>query len=506
MLRKLRIALAVIFLVGIVLLFAIPAPAYHRLFGWMAKLQFLPAVMALNVAVIAGVLLATLAFGRIYCSVVCPLGVTQDGVSWLSARRKGKKRRFRYRNELRLLRYGILVAFVACAALGIGQFVVLLAPYSMFGRTLSAIVHPAPLWGNVAVIVAMFLLVMVLAWMGGRTWWCSSVCPVGTVLGLVSRFAAFRPEIDESKCRNCHACEKGCKASCIDIEHHSIDHSRCVDCFDCIGDCRFDALRYRFAWGGPSGRKSSAADLAHEVLQGSDKAQPGPDKGRRAVLEGGAMVIGGAAVARMSASLAAVVAAAGSAGAQGKKLDGGFATVLPKQNPPRKNPLVPFGARGVEDFYRRCTACHLCVAGCPNGVLRPSTDMEHFMKPVMGFENGYCRPECTRCSQVCPAGAILPMTPQQKTAVHIGVAHVVRELCVVGRDGVSCGNCARHCPVGAIMMVPRDAFDELSPMVPAVDEARCIGCGACENLCPSRPLSAIRVDGLAVHITEEGVA
>ncbi|MEE3407422.1 MAG: 4Fe-4S dicluster domain-containing protein, partial [Candidatus Cryptobacteroides sp.] len=122
------------------------------------------------------------------------------------------------------------------------------------------------------------------------------------------------------------------------------------------------------------------------------------------------------------------------------------------------------------------------------------------MQPEMGYEKGYCRPECTKSSQVCPAGAILPLTPEEKTAVHIGTATVDRSLCVVERNGVSCGNCARHCPVGAIRMVRLDPEDPDSLRIPAVDESRCIGCGACENLCPSRPYSAIHVNGLQVHI------
>jgi len=126
--------------------------------------------------------------------------------------------------------------------------------------------------------------------------------------------------------------------------------------------------------------------------------------------------------------------------------------------------------------------------------------LDRLMQPEMGYEDGYCRPECTKCSQVCPAGAILPISSEEKTAVHIGTATVDRSLCVVEKDGVSCGNCARHCPVGAIRMVRLDPDDPDSLRIPSVDESRCIGCGACEYLCPSRPYSAIHVNGLQVHI------
>ena len=137
---------------------------------------------------------------------------------------------------------------------------------------------------------------------------------------------------------------------------------------------------------------------------------------------------------------------------------------------------------------------------CPNKVLRPSTDLQHLMQPEMSYELGYCRPECTACAQVCPSGAIRPLTAEEKTACHIGYAVVDRDRCVVERDGVSCGNCARHCPVGAILMVRRDKDDPDSPLIPAVATERCIGCGACEYVCPSRPLSAIHVEGRQDHL------
>ena len=128
--------------------------------------------------------------------------------------------------------------------------------------------------------------------------------------------------------------------------------------------------------------------------------------------------------------------------------------------------------------------------------------LDRFMQPEMGYENGWCRPECTKCSEVCPAGAILPVTPEEKTAIHVGTATVDYDLCLAARNGIRCGNCARHCPAGAIMMVRKNPSDPDSSMIPTVNESLCIGCGACENLCPSRPVSAIHVNGLSVHIED----
>jgi formate hydrogenlyase subunit 6/NADH:ubiquinone oxidoreductase subunit I len=191
----------------------------------------------------------------------------------------------------------------------------------------------------------------------------------------------------------------------------------------------------------------------------------------------------------------AMLATAAVVSAQEKSVDGGLAVIEDKQIPERKAPILPPGAISANNMADHCTACQLCVSACPNGVLRPSEDLSSFMQPFASYERGYCRPECTRCSEVCPAGAIKPITKAEKSSLQIGHAVWVRENCVPLTDGVECGNCARHCPSGAIMMVPSDANDPESLKIPVVNTSRCIGCGACENLCPSRPFSAIYVEG-----------
>ena len=121
------------------------------------------------------------------------------------------------------------------------------------------------------------------------------------------------------------------------------------------------------------------------------------------------------------------------------------------------------------------------------------------MQPEMSYERGYCRPECTRCSEACPAGAIVRISAAEKSSTQIGHAVWLRANCLPLTDGVKCGNCARHCPAGAIAMVRSAAADPASPEIPSVDAERCIGCGACENLCPARPFSAIYVEGHERH-------
>ena len=543
MLKKIRSILAVFCFIAITLLFLDFTGTIQGWLGWLAKIQLLPAILAANFITVAVLLVLTLVFGRIYCSVICPLGVFQDGVFAVSRSRRSKKMKQAYSKEMKWLRYPLFVLMVIALVAGLGSLVALLAPYSAWGRIVQSILAPVWQFGNnllagiaekhesyafasreiwlkslPTLIVAAVTLVAVsiLAWRNGRTY-CNTICPVGTFLSFFSRFAMFRPVIDRSKCRSCHACERKCKASCIDIENKKIDYSRCGDCFDCLESCRFGALGYRWAWNrgkagggatadeGPAagaGRTAGAVqakEAGKATGEGPDSVAgkttgAGTDSGRRAFLLGSAIALGGSALGG-----SAISASAQDKETDDKKRDGGLAEILPKTDPSRTLPLTPFGSESVKEFYDRCTACQLCVTVCPNNVLRPSSDFAHLMQPQMFYAKGYCRPECVRCSEVCPAGAILPITPEEKTSLKIGTARVDLDLCVVNSKSVSCGNCARHCPVGAITMVRSNPEDPDSLMIPSVIEEKCIGCGACEHLCPARPLSAITVDGVEIH-------
>ncbi len=493
MLRKLRIAAAAVFFFLITLLLLDITGALHHWLGWMANIQLLPAVLALNLAVIIGLAVLTLLLGRVYCSVICPLGVFQDIISWLSGRRKGKKNRFGFTREHKWLRYGVLVLFIVLMVAGVNAVAILIAPYSAWGRIATNLLAPLYGWGNnllaaisahygsyafyptdvyikslpVFIVAALtFIILVILAWRGGRTW-CNNICPVGTVLGLLSRFAIFRPTIDTSKCINCGVCGKRCKASCIDTKNHAIDYSRCVACFDCLDNCHSGAIKYRFAYG------RSGADAR-------SAAKP-DDSSRRAFITGVALVAGATTVE-----------------AKKKQLDAGLAALENKQLPPRTVLPVPAGAISRKHFYSHCTACQICVSKCPNGVLQPSARIATLMQPEMHFDQGFCRIDCNICSQVCPADAIRPVhSAADKSSIQIGHAVVIPENCVVDRDDVSCGNCARHCPTGAITMVPKSEGSKRR--VPAVNPEQCIGCGACEFHCPARPVSAIYVEGHEVH-------
>ena len=488
MLRKIRTILAAVMFILITLLFLDFTGTLHHWLSWLARIQFLPAVMALNVVVVVVLLSLTIICGRIYCSIICPLGILQD----ILARLHRKKNKYNYSNEIRWLRYLMLVVFMIAGVAGIGSIFQLFAPYSSYGRIATMIFQPVWKMGNnilaelaeradsyafysvdtwmrsmpVFVIAAATLVVLfILAWRGGRTY-CNTICPIGTILSFFARFSWLKIRFDENKCKNCSLCTKNCKAACIDFRTHSIDYTRCVVCGNCIDSCKFGALKF-----------TSRSNISSQASTYSPI-----DSSKRSFL-----------------LATALVSTAVMAQKKEKLMDGGLAELENKVAPERQTPLTPPGSLSFQNLATRCTGCQLCVSECPNQVLRPSSDLMHLMQPTMSYEHGYCRPECTRCSEVCPAGAIQRVDKPEKTAIQIGHAVWIKRNCVPITDGVECGNCARHCPSGAIEMVPLDENDEESPMVPAINEAACIGCGACEYVCPARPFSAIYVEGHEVH-------
>lgn len=511
MLKKIRLTLAILFWVLITWLLVDFTGTAHAYLGWMAKIQFVPALLALNVGALLFVVTLTLLMGRIYCSVICPLGVMQDAIAWL----RRKKNKYSYSPAKSTLRYTILVLVCATLALNVAWIGGLIFPYSTYGRIVSTYVAPLYKLANnglaaiaehynsyafyevdvwlksiTALIVALltWAIIAVLAWRGGRTW-CNTICPVGTLLGLISKKSLHGPVFDLEKCNSCGLCAKNCKSACINVKEHDIDISRCVMCGNCMEKCRQDAMHF--------GNRSGVV-LPSSSGKGSEEGT-----GRRAVLTSLAL-LAGTALAKAQSKV------------EPKTTDGGLADIIKKEKPKRKKLITPPGSLSIRNLRTHCTACQLCIDACPNDVLRPSNSLDRFMQPEISYERGYCRPECNRCSQVCPTSAIQPVTIEERTAIQVGHAVWTRDLCVPVKDGKPCGLCANKCPAQAIQMVPlqagvhqdgwrwRDADNQEIPrekvlLIPVINEEKCIGCGACENLCPSNPLSAIYVEGHEVH-------
>ncbi len=488
--RRIRIAVGALVLGFATLAFAdvgslIPA----ALVRWGLWPQFAPSMLSMMQGfawIAAGclaVLLLTLLFGRIYCAMLCPLGVLMDFSAWL-ARRTGKKRKLEYRKGRPRIRAAVVVICAAGLLAGTALPLAFLDPYSIFGKISAATVRPVmgeanhllsatgwvrpAKWSPVApvtlaIALALLVAVVVTAVRRGRLW-CNTLCPVGAVLGFFSRRALFRLQIADSACIGCSMCERVCPAQCIDFRNHRIDHSRCVMCLDCVTSCRRNGIHLRMS----RRERKPLGTTATPVVQ--SRAMPAID---RRLFLASAVAIPGAVIAGNARNLS---------------VSGGF----------KPYPVLPPGARTLKYFQSRCTACHLCVANCPDQVLRPSITahgLAGFLQPFQDFSVSFCSYNCSNCSQVCPTGAIEPITIEERRTVRTGVARFFQDLCVVETKGTPCGACNEHCPTQAVHMVPW----KNGLTMPEVDADLCIGCGGCEFICPVRPDKAIVVDGLAVH-------
>lgn len=425
----------------------------HRLSA-LAKVQIMPAAMSFLFGVLAFWLLMTFVFGRAYCSSVCPMGTLQDIFGRIGKTfRKKQAARYRFSKPRNLLRYSVLALTVAACLAGVSALPALIDPYSAYVRIVAAAARPAAVMtysGMAGAAVGLLTLAIIglLSYRNGRTF-CNTVCPVGSTLSIVSRHSLLRVQIDSSKCIGCRRCEAACKSSCIDVKNHTVDSSRCVLCFDCSAVCRDDAIVYR------------------RPLPPATDGKPAHPSRRRFV----------GTVASVAAGILAAEATEAA-----EKISGTPAAR-------RRFSLTPPGARSKADFLQRCTACHLCVARCPQQVIKPSITehgLLHILQPTLDYSEAYCIHSCRLCASVCPTGALRDYDSRPA----VGKAKFVLADCITQTDGVVCGACSRKCPVGAITLV-----DYGQAKVPSVNEDACIGCGKCEFVCPASPQKAIYVEG-----------
>lgn len=463
---------------------------------WILFLQFTPSVLnfitigTLSIAGFIIVLALTFLFGRVYCSSVCPLGVLQDIINYFSKKIKKRKKKFIYVKENKLLRYSLLALTIIPIFFGINTFLVLLDPYSLYGRIAGNFALPILAFSNngvayileqfnnysvyphdiqkfsivpFAIVFSFFGLIAYLSFKHGRLY-CNTICPVGTLLGIISKYSLFKIRIKEEECLSCGACARDCKAECIDSRTKIIDTSRCIACFDCIPSCPTEGITFSL--------KSSASSNDDSI-----------NNSKRNFLTKTSIYL---------LSLSAIGASVQ------KKIKITKPSTIPVF---KENAVSPPGSFSLDKFNGKCTACHLCVTACPTQVLQPSFLEYGFtgmLQPHLDNSAGYCNFDCTICSDVCPTGAIIPITRNDKHLAQIGIAKFIKENCVVHTQKTDCGACSEHCPTKAVHMIP---YEVKGLVIPEVREEYCIGCGACEFACPTIPYKSIYIEGNSIHKT-----
>lgn len=502
-LKGLRVLLAILFFVPILLFFVdfsgVLPDSVHRLL----HLQLMSALLGGMVGLIVFQFLLALVFGRIYCSTICPAGVFQDIINRLFCIGKKKKkgsRRFTYHKPMNRLRYVLLVITAVMAVFGLSELCLLLDPYSNFGRIAASLLRPIVMWGNnlladllmkvdnyslfhvtistvtasglIAATIALLVFIVMTVFRGRL--FCNTICPVGALLSLFSRYSFFRITFDKEACTHCGNCEHTCKAEAIDSKNLTIDTSRCVDCFNCVSSCAKGGLRYRLQFPGMKQEETVDTQAVKELYS----SQLAVANSRRTFL---------ATSATIAASLP--IASAIAEGGKGK---------MNRKGRKKWPPLTPPGSISLERFKDKCTGCQICVVRCPSQVLRPTGleyGLDYMLKPRLAYISSYCNYECTVCSDVCPTGAIKPLTIEEKTTTQVGIATFFKGRCVVNTEEKDCGACAEHCPTQAVHMVPYKG----TLTIPQINPDLCIGCGGCESICPVRPMRAIIIKSNVEH-------
>lgn len=445
--------------------------------------QFLPKVMSVaalsGITTLGGMLIiamVTSMFGRAYCSWICPLGWLQDLLERLDRRFIRTNRKRSYQKSF----YALRIAFFAVIAIwffsGFAVIAGWVEPYSLFGKISSGVVRGAAtaanklfgmnqngitawssMWFYLAVSAGFLLALAILVWCKGRIF-CNTLCPAGTILSAIASRSGKRLQINTDRCINCGKCVQSCNANCINISEHRIDFANCFMCMECMASCPKDAIEL------VRRRKSDLVDAD----------MPSMAERRKILLATGIAAAGALAVSKGVKKLPA-------------------ATQLSDRA------IVPPGAGSQERFLASCTGCGLCISNCKGKCLQWATDeygWRGFMLPVMKFSGsnpGKCEYECTACNNICPTGALIPLSLKRKKLYRIGLAEFYSDLCLACTDDYPCGACAEHCPTGALEMV-EDAASGVT--IPQVNTDLCIGCGNCEFACPVRPLAAIRIKPL----------
>ncbi len=498
-LRKFRTGFSVVVLICFVLVFV----DYRSLIpesykNYLLFLQFVPSVIKfLDLKTLAAggflvILLLTLLSGRTYCSFLCPLGISQDVVSRLGGRIKKKFRRFGYKKPFTIVRY-LLLAITLTVTIVWGIYLVtLLDPYSIFGRIMTYFGKPVVLVVNnffagilgrfdnytlshvqikgfeliaYSIPAAFLLLVGTLSLIRGRLY-CNMICPVGTLLGLLSKVSVLRIKFNVTNCTRCGRCSIVCKSSCIDFLNYRVDITRCVDCFNCVSTCPDKALSYGVV----------------RLKKGEHKT----DESKRKFIAGSVlMLLGLTQFAK---------------GQEKKSVPVPTRETTVKEN--KTFPVCPPGAGSFEDFTKHCIACSMCITACPNNVLQPAVKqygIAGMMQPVMNYHKSFCTYNCTVCTEVCPTYALKPLALEAKKLTQLGKAIFIKDNCIVKTEKTACGACSESCPTKAVYMIPYEG----NLLIPETNQDICVGCGHCEFACPVVPYKAIFVDGNPVHLAAQ---
>ncbi|HUH01946.1 MAG TPA: 4Fe-4S dicluster domain-containing protein [Kofleriaceae bacterium] len=453
----------------------------------------------------------TMLLGRVFCGWICPFGTLHQFFGWIFNIRKNRDAMQvnRYRPVFQL-KYYVLIVFLVMSAFGALQ-IGLLDPIVIMTRTMTVNVLPAidaafpdltsspgavhqRVFSGAWLVGFLFIGFIALNMVIPR-FFCRVMCPLGALLGAMSRFSLWRIDRDVTKCTDCNLCMKRCEGA--SDPQAALRKSECFVCFNCIDDCPEDALSFKRApvpvkqWIRGAVKSGKATLFGKPVISKIPETEiAAPDVPRRRWI---LAAVGGVLAYPFLRFSKAVN-------------ERGFSSEA----------IRPPGSVAEPEFLERCIKCDQCINVCPTNVLQPATlteaGLEGVWTPVMKFSVGACQLNCTLCSEVCPTGAIqktsiekkLGLGPHEKDGpIRIGTAFFDRGRCLPWAMETPCVVCEEVCPVSPKAIGTYDEVitrwdgTQVTLNKPYMRPELCIGCGICERECPV-------VDSAAVYVTAVG--
>ncbi|MBN1560555.1 4Fe-4S binding protein [candidate division KSB1 bacterium] len=472
----------------------LPSDLFLRSSPLVALTTFLSSrTLAAKLAIGLAILLLTLPFGRFFCGWICPLGTTLDAAGRLFFRNR-RERATHIVRTYRTWKYALLI-FIVIAALFSVQLAWFFDPLVLLSRFATVVFYPVfvlfsqglfdaafkiefmqdqvyalydwaqkwllpiaqPVVTNGLAILVIFITILALG-LVSRRFWCRSLCPLGALLGLCSKYRLLQRKVDSS-CTSCGLCQRRCRMAAIGENGLSTNPAECIECGQCVAECPTHSISYGL--GLKRRREGKDVDLS-----------------RRRILMAG--------VAGLSFALFLRIPRAH---AHGKV-------------------IRPPGAINEETFLQKCIRCQACTRICAStgGCLQPSmseTDLQGLWSPIVIARMGYCEYNCTLCGQVCPTGAIQELMLARKQQLKIGRALFDKDVCIPWREHKDCLVCEEHCPLPQkairfdVQTVRTGSGETRTVKLPYVVAELCIGCGICETKCPlpGRPGISVTAEG-----------
>ncbi|MEI6528920.1 MAG: 4Fe-4S binding protein [Candidatus Falkowbacteria bacterium] len=209
-----------------------PFGGFESLLTYLTTGAFLNRILLSSFTLLAVVLIFTIFFGRVFCGYFCPLGALQEMIRGLG-RKLGIKKDLELPAIIdkygRYLKYLILLVILVLSY-KLGDLV--FRNYDPY----NALMHLGNEWEE-KVYGYSILIILLIASLFTKSFWCRYFCPLGATLGVVKKISFFRLKRDKKTCVSCNHCNYVCPAGLDVANSDSVKSADCISCLNCVSGC-----------------------------------------------------------------------------------------------------------------------------------------------------------------------------------------------------------------------------------------------------------------------------